>query len=111
MAGIVAAQEADVFVGVHGANTANSWLMRPGSSLVELTMYEFDEDCSEKNCPHTNVPLANSQVHTVYGQGTDGCRPSRPAAAPRCLSQVHVRVDGQALPCPNLTALRCLCTA
>ncbi|KAL4424793.1 hypothetical protein ABPG77_000833 [Micractinium sp. CCAP 211/92] len=40
-AGIAAAQEADVFIGMHGANMANSYLMRPGSSTIEITPYEF----------------------------------------------------------------------
>ncbi|EFN50625.1 expressed protein [Chlorella variabilis] len=39
-AGVVAAQDADVFIGMHGANMANSWLMRPGSSAIEISPYE-----------------------------------------------------------------------
>lgn len=34
--GVAAAREADVLVGMHGANMANSWLMRPGGSAVEI---------------------------------------------------------------------------
>lgn len=105
--GIVAAQEADIFVAAHGANTANAWLMRPGSSLIgarlqrtglppctsacmqagscaaaasgccqppgslpcktllacspELTPFGFDENCSEKECAHANVPIKNAK--------------------------------------------------
>ena len=40
-AGVAAAQEADVFVGVHGANMANAWLMRSGSSTIEVTPFQF----------------------------------------------------------------------
>ena len=41
--GIAASQQADIIVGVHGANLANGWLMRPGSSVIELTMFGFEE--------------------------------------------------------------------
>jgi hypothetical protein len=34
--GVAAAQEASILVGMHGANMANSWFMRPGSSTVEI---------------------------------------------------------------------------
>ncbi|GAB4813597.1 hypothetical protein N2152v2_000643 [Parachlorella kessleri] len=33
---IAVAQQADVLIGVHGANMANSWFMRPGSSAIEI---------------------------------------------------------------------------
>jgi capsular polysaccharide biosynthesis protein len=41
--GMAAAQQADIFVGVHGANMVNGWFMRPGSSIIELTAFGFDE--------------------------------------------------------------------
>ncbi|KAI3428185.1 hypothetical protein D9Q98_006565 [Chlorella vulgaris] len=53
--GIAAAQQADIFVGAHGANIANAWLMRPGSSVVELTMFGFDD-----NPPHMHLAYRNS---------------------------------------------------
>lgn len=40
-AGVAAAQAADVFVGLHGANLANAWLMRPGGSVLEVSPYQF----------------------------------------------------------------------
>ncbi|GAB4813596.1 hypothetical protein N2152v2_000642 [Parachlorella kessleri] len=33
---LAVAQRADVLVGLHGANMANSWFMRPGSSAIEI---------------------------------------------------------------------------
>ena len=39
-AGIATTRQADIVVGPHGANLANSWLLRPGSSAIELGMYE-----------------------------------------------------------------------
>ena len=68
MAGIAAAQQADIFVGVHGANIANGWLMRPGSAVVELTMFEFEE-----REPHANCPRRNMLVGGVCG-GDSGWR-------------------------------------
>ncbi|KAL4447222.1 hypothetical protein ABPG77_007255 [Micractinium sp. CCAP 211/92] len=41
-AGIAAAQQADVLIGPHGANLANAYFMRPGSSVIELTMHGFE---------------------------------------------------------------------
>ncbi|KAL4435209.1 hypothetical protein ABPG77_001891 [Micractinium sp. CCAP 211/92] len=41
--GVAAAQEADVLVGIHGANMANSWLMRPGASTIEVMPYGWDD--------------------------------------------------------------------
>jgi len=60
-AGIALAQQADIFVGVHGANLANGWLMRPGSSVVELTPYGFDSS-DGSNVAHTNLARRNLQV-------------------------------------------------
>ena len=42
-AGVAVAQEADVLVGLHGANNANAWFMRRGSSMVELIPYQWDD--------------------------------------------------------------------
>lgn len=55
--GIAAAQQADVFVGVHGANMANAWLMRPGSSMIELQPFGFDSGAA-----HLQYPLFNLEV-------------------------------------------------
>jgi capsular polysaccharide biosynthesis protein len=55
LTGIAAAQQADIFVGPHGANIANAWLMRPGSSVVELTMYEFDDTDAHMNLAKRNM--------------------------------------------------------
>ena len=59
-AGIAAAQLADIFVGPHGANIANAWLMRPGSSVVEVTMFGFDESTA-----HINLAARNAKVGAV----------------------------------------------
>ena len=59
-AGIAAAQLADIFVGPHGANIANAWLMRPGSSVVEVTMFGFDESVA-----HINLAARNAKVGVV----------------------------------------------
>jgi hypothetical protein len=80
MTGIVAAQRADVFVGMHGANIANGWLMRPGSSVLEVTMYDFDKQNAHINLARRNmfvsvaahlckcrVPSAHA-VHHLYLQ-------------------------------------------
>jgi hypothetical protein len=47
-------------VGAHGANIANAWLMRPGSSVVELTMFGFDD-----NPPHMHLAYRNSLVRDL----------------------------------------------
>lgn len=54
--GIAAAQEADIFVGIHGANMMNGWLMRPGSSMIELQPFGFDAGAA-----HLQYPLFNQQ--------------------------------------------------
>ena len=61
LAGMAAAQQADIFVGSHGANLANAWFMRPGSSVLELTMFGWEE--------HGHMALAkrNSQVRCRRG--------------------------------------------
>ena len=41
LANAAVAAGADVFIGMHGANLANGWLMRPGSSVVEVTPWGF----------------------------------------------------------------------
>ena len=38
--GIAAAQSADIVVGMHGANQANGWFLRPGSSMVRSVWAE-----------------------------------------------------------------------
>lgn len=40
--GAAAALEADVFVGMHGANLHNSMFLQPGSSVVEVIPFEYD---------------------------------------------------------------------
>lgn len=47
-----------------GANLANGYLMRPSSSLIELTMYEFEETQA-----HASYPIRNSKVrlHLSFG--------------------------------------------
>ena len=60
--GIAAAQQADIFVGAHGANIANAWLMRPGSSIIELTMHEFEESIA-----HNNLAVRNMEVRQGVG--------------------------------------------
>jgi Sec-independent protein translocase protein TatA len=57
LTGMAAAQEADVFVGMHGANMANGWFMRPGSSMIELQPYGFDSSPA-----HLQYPLFNAMV-------------------------------------------------
>ncbi|KAL4423825.1 hypothetical protein ABPG75_001126 [Micractinium tetrahymenae] len=81
--GMTAAQRADVMVGVHGANLANGWMLRPGSSMVEIQAYGFD-----KHPPHLQDPLFNaedkeSQVLWWVLQGCDpaGYLPSPAEAA------------------------------
>ncbi|KAI7844598.1 hypothetical protein COHA_001838 [Chlorella ohadii] len=61
-AGIVAAQRADIFIGAHGANMANGWLMRPGSSVLELTMHQFEEGPAHAQYPKRNTFDADTQV-------------------------------------------------
>ncbi|EFN58009.1 hypothetical protein CHLNCDRAFT_57085 [Chlorella variabilis] len=60
--GIAAAHQADIFIGAHGANIANAWLMRPGSAIVELTMFEFEENQPHLNLAERNMKDADSQV-------------------------------------------------
>ena len=60
--GMAAAQLADVFVGMHGANLANGWLMRPGSSMIEVQAYGFDA-----HVPHLQDALFNAQVSGPAG--------------------------------------------
>jgi hypothetical protein len=55
LSGMAAAQEADVFVGVHGANMANAWLMRSGSAMIELQPYGFDEGAAHLQYPIFNM--------------------------------------------------------
>ncbi|KAL4446247.1 hypothetical protein ABPG77_003054 [Micractinium sp. CCAP 211/92] len=81
--GMTAAQLADVMVGVHGANLANGWMLRPGSSMIEIQAYGFD-----KHAPHLQDPLFNaedkeSQVLWWVLQGCDpeGYVPSPAEAA------------------------------
>ncbi len=62
--GMAAAQEADVFVGVHGANMANAWLMRPGSSMIELQPYGFDAWPN-----HLQYPARNMRVRCTAASG------------------------------------------
>jgi hypothetical protein len=57
-AGIAAAQQADIFVGAHGANIANAWLMRPGSSVVELTMHGFEDNKAHLNLARRNLAVS-----------------------------------------------------
>lgn len=54
-AGVAVAQEADVMVGAHGANLGNAWFMRPGTSVVELTMFGFDDRIAHGNNARFNV--------------------------------------------------------
>ncbi|PRW58044.1 hypothetical protein C2E21_3663 [Chlorella sorokiniana] len=61
-AGIVAAQRADIFIGAHGANMANGWLMRPGSSVLELTMHQFEEGAAHAQYPKRNTFDIDTQV-------------------------------------------------
>ena len=46
------------------ANMANGWLMRPGSSVVELTMYEFEASGAHHQYPKRNM--------LVSGRAKDG---------------------------------------
>jgi hypothetical protein len=62
-AGIATTRQADILVGAHGANIANSWLLRPGSSVIELTMYEF-----ELNTAHNNLARRNWLVSGDCGK-------------------------------------------
>ena len=34
------AQQADILIGVHGAALANGWMMRPGSSVIEIIPWD-----------------------------------------------------------------------
>ena len=64
-AGIAAAQQADIMVGVHGANIANAWLMRPGSSVLEVTMFEFDLRPAHKNLATRNEKVRRPAARLV----------------------------------------------
>ncbi|KAL4458946.1 hypothetical protein ABPG75_013811 [Micractinium tetrahymenae] len=59
--GIAVAQEADVFVGMHGANLANGWLLRPGSAVIELQSCGFDAGAA-----HLQYPLFNVEVCALF---------------------------------------------
>jgi hypothetical protein len=61
-AGIATTRQADIVVGPHGANLANSWLLRPGSSAIELRMYQF-----EQTHAHNTLPWRNSLVSRDSG--------------------------------------------
>ncbi len=41
--GAAAALEADVFVGLHGANLQNSMFLQPGGSVVEVVPFQYDK--------------------------------------------------------------------
>ncbi|PRW57966.1 hypothetical protein C2E21_3662 [Chlorella sorokiniana] len=61
-AGIMAAQRADIFIGAHGANMVNGWLMRPCSSVLELTMHQFEERFPHEQCARRNMKDASTEV-------------------------------------------------
>ncbi|PRW61290.1 Autophagy-related 8d [Chlorella sorokiniana] len=71
--GLTAALQADVMVGIHGANLANGWMMRPGSSMIEVQAYGFDQ-----HPPHLQDPLINAQdsESQVLWWVLQGCDPS-----------------------------------
>ncbi|KAL4443683.1 hypothetical protein ABPG75_011420 [Micractinium tetrahymenae] len=60
--GMAAAQQADIFVAVHGANQANGWLMRPGSAMIELQPFGFDAGAAHLQYPLFNMEDADTQV-------------------------------------------------
>ncbi|PSC69482.1 hypothetical protein C2E20_6958 [Micractinium conductrix] len=61
-AGVAAAREADVFIGVHGANLANGWMLRPGASVIEILPYQFEDGRGATVFSTTNGKDATSQV-------------------------------------------------
>ncbi|PSC75686.1 LRR repeats and ubiquitin-like domain-containing protein isoform A [Micractinium conductrix] len=61
-AGVSAAQDADLFVGMHGANMANSYLMPPGSSTLEVTPFEFGKMKGTFGPSIQNAQDASSQL-------------------------------------------------
>ncbi|KAL4451870.1 hypothetical protein ABPG75_007532 [Micractinium tetrahymenae] len=61
-AGVAAAQQADVFIGMHGANLANGWMLRPGASVIELIPYQFDTGRGAMVFSTMNAKDATSQV-------------------------------------------------
>ncbi|KAI3432877.1 hypothetical protein D9Q98_010460 [Chlorella vulgaris] len=79
VSGMAAAQIADVFVGTHGANLANGWLMRPGASMIEVQPYGFDA-----HVPHLQDPLFNAQDNEtqVMWWVLMGCDPTAWRASP-----------------------------
>lgn len=54
-----------------GANMANAWLMRPGSSMIELQPYGFDEGPA-----HLQYPLFNMRVRFVCQRAVAGAPPT-----------------------------------
>lgn len=57
-AGLALAQQADVLVGSHGAHLANAYMMRPGSSVIELTPHGFDDmGTAHANYAKKNLPV------------------------------------------------------
>ncbi|KAI3437750.1 hypothetical protein D9Q98_000198 [Chlorella vulgaris] len=60
--GAAAARQADVFVGMHGANLANSWMLRPGASVIEVTPYQFEFGRGAFVFSSTNSRDATSQL-------------------------------------------------
>ncbi|KAL4443685.1 hypothetical protein ABPG75_011422 [Micractinium tetrahymenae] len=64
-AGIAAAQQTDVLIGPHGANLANAYFMRPGGSVIELTMHGFEglgSDSAHANFARRNYIDDTSQL-------------------------------------------------
>ncbi|PSC72728.1 hypothetical protein C2E20_3963 [Micractinium conductrix] len=62
LTGIAAAQAADVFVAVHGANQMNGWLMRPGGAVIELQPFGFDAGPAHLQYPLFNLEDEGTRV-------------------------------------------------
>ncbi|KAL4439890.1 hypothetical protein ABPG75_002891 [Micractinium tetrahymenae] len=65
--GMAAAQAADIVVGMHGANQANGWLMRPGGAIIELQAFEFERVPEHLQHPERNMmdPATRVQWYVI----------------------------------------------
>ena len=81
-AGIATTRQADIMVGAHGANIANSWLLRPGSSVIELTMYEFELNTAHNNLARRNWLVSGDCCRCCGSWGCVGLAAEGGAALP-----------------------------
>lgn len=85
------AQQTDVFVAMHGANIANAWFMRPGSSMVEVhspgypwsdLYFNFNQGDPESGIFWWNLRVTVGGVGGEFADSHGSCLPTLPSACP-----------------------------